>query len=200
MDVLASLRTTEQLLEDIIVEPELVSRASLHILKLWHESYDELSSIMTSEGQTGTSSWVSPYSPGRWYPVQCEFAAMLSKKQFDRFVIPLIIAQSECLDHTLYYLDGAEHLPHLDLLLGVEKLGGIAWCSGPGQPGMNDPYWRPFYDKVQRAGKRQVINGIGARDIQSFLEGMSSEGVLVDTSCESEEEAAELEGALKLKS
>ena len=43
MDVLASLRTSNQLLEDVIEEPERVKEAMRLILNLWHKHYDELS-------------------------------------------------------------------------------------------------------------------------------------------------------------
>ena len=54
------------------------------------------------------------------------------------------------------HLDGVGALRHLDTLLNTEKLGGIQWGYGEGQPTARA--WKDVVQKIQRAGKNLQIN------------------------------------------
>lgn len=70
VDILASLRGTENLLYDCYDEPQRVKQASARILELWHDCYARLQQIINRE-QDGSSSWMELWSPVNYYPIQC---------------------------------------------------------------------------------------------------------------------------------
>lgn len=133
LDVLASLRGTEKLLLDLYDAPAEVERLVGEITELWLRYYDELYTIIKPTGK-GTAAWAPPWCPGKGYMLQSDFCYMISPDMFERFVLPDLIRCSEWLDYPFYHMDGRGQLPHLDMLLSIEKLRGIQWQPGDGQP------------------------------------------------------------------
>jgi len=74
LDILASLRTTQQLLFDLYDAPEEVERLVAEITQLWLRYYDELHAIIRKAGR-GTSNWAAIWSPKRCYMLQCDLVA-----------------------------------------------------------------------------------------------------------------------------
>ncbi len=150
LDVLASFVTTEQLLFDVVEQPEAVDRCVREITDLWLRYYDELDAIIRPQCR-GTSCWTPIWSPGKTYMLQCDFSYMISPKMFERYVAPDIAACCEHMDHGFYHLDGKGEIPHLDLLLGIERLRGIQWIPGDGQPSPDQ--WLPLLKRIRDGGK-----------------------------------------------
>lgn len=192
-DVLASLRGTENLLIDLIERLELVVMAMDKILELWHYVYDEIDGIL-SQYMEGTSAWMGLWCPRRWYPIQCDFSAMISPKMFERFVAPYLKEQACRLDHTIYHLDGPGEIPHVDMLLDIEEIDGIQWVPGAGNPNVISEAWLKLYERIQKKGKLLVLNcdSITLDKIQWLFERISPEGVYVSGHCDSEDEAYEI--------
>ena len=192
-DVLASLRGTENLLMDFIENPERVLSSMDKILELWHYVYDEVYGIL-SKYMEGTSAWMGLWCPGRWYPIQCDFSAMISPKMFERFVAPYLKEQSCRLDHTIYHLDGPGEIPHVDMLLDIEEIDGIQWVPGAGNPDVLSEVWLKLYERIQKKGKLLVLNSesITFDKLQRLFERISPEGVFVSGHCDSEAEAYEI--------
>ncbi len=151
LDILASLRTTEGLLTDLYDAPDEVERVSREITRLWLRYYDELDAIIRPAG-CGTTPWAPIWSPGRCYMLQSDFAYMISPRMFEHFVLPDLAACCEALDHGFYHLDGKGQIVHLDMLLSLERLRGIQWVPGDGQPPPED--WLPLLKRIVGAGKR----------------------------------------------
>ena len=82
----------------------------------------------------GTTPWAPIWSPGKTYMLQCDFSYMISPAMFERFVMPDLVACCDHLDHAFYHLDGQGQIPHLDMLLSIERLRGIQWVPGDGAP------------------------------------------------------------------
>ncbi len=192
VDVLASLRGSLNLIRDMFTRPKDVEEAIWRIFELWHWCYDELDRLIPQEG---TSAWMGIWCHERWYPVQCDFAAMLSPKLFRRFVLPHIREHCRRLDHVIYHLDGPGELPHVDMLLSIDELDGIQWVPGAGMEGRGHHCgslrWLPLYRKIQRHGKRLVI-AVPKDSIGTILRELEPNGVLVQAYCPSEEEAREI--------
>jgi len=70
---------------------------------------------------------------------------------FERFVLPDLVRCCEYLDYGFYHLDGPGELPHLPLLLKIERLRGIQWITGDGNPPPNR--WLEVLKKIVDAGK-----------------------------------------------
>jgi 5-methyltetrahydrofolate--homocysteine methyltransferase len=150
LDILASLLTTERLLMDCLDAPEEVDRLIGEISALWLRYYDEFHDIVKGTGR-GTTPWAPILSPGRCYMLQCDFAYMISPEMFERFVVPDLTACCEKLDHGFYHLDGVGQIPHVDLLLGIERLRGIQWIPGAGQPPAAE--WLSLLKRFRDGGK-----------------------------------------------
>ena len=170
LDILASLDTTEQLLLDLYDAPGEVARLVQEITRLWVHYYDELHSIIRKSGR-GTTPWAPIWSPGRCYMLQCDFCYMISPEMFERFVLPDIAACCDALDHGFYHLDGKGEIPHLDMLLSLERLRGIQWIPGDGAPPPEE--WLPLLKRIRDAGKlcQLFVTADGARTIVRELGG-----------------------------
>jgi len=190
-DILASLRGTMNLLTDLVDHPSEVKVASDLILNLWHRYYDELDEII-STGQSGTSAWMGIWCADKWYPIQCDFSAMISPAMFEEFVLPWLREQCRRLEHTIYHWDGPGQIPHLDLLLGIPELDGIQWTPGAGNPDVGDECWYPLYKRILDAGKRLVLLGMAPKQIRSFISQMGYRGVLISTWVATPDEAEKL--------
>jgi len=170
MDVLASFRTTQQLLYDLVDTPDEVLRLSREITAAWLRYYNELYEIIAPAGR-GTCNWAAVWSPQRTYMTQSDFCYMISPKMFERFVAPDLETCYAAMEHGFYHLDGKGQLPHLDRFLAMENLAGIQWIAGAGQPMPED--WPDVLRRIVAAGKRcQVyVTAEGARKIVRELGG-----------------------------
>lgn len=192
MDVLSSFRGAQELAMDLLMEPERVHSARKQILEDWHLAYDQLSAIIT-QYQEGTSAWMGIWCPDKWYPLQCDFSAMISSQQFEKFVLPDVVEQSRRLDRTIYHLDGPGQIPHLDMLLEVEELDGIQWVPGTGNPQCEALQWRPLYEKILARNKLLVLQCFDdISKLPAVLEGLPRKGLFITTGAATEEEGCTL--------
>jgi 5-methyltetrahydrofolate--homocysteine methyltransferase len=182
LDILASLRTTEQLLFDLSDTPEEVARLAAEITQLWLRYYEELYAIIQKSGR-GTTPWAPIWSPDRCYMLQSDFSYMISPRMFERFVLPDIAACCDSLDHGFYHLDGKGQIKHLDMLLSLERLRGIQWIPGDGQPSPEE--WLSLLKRIRDAGKlcqlfvspqgaRTIVRELGGRGFALFIVALPS--------------------------
>jgi hypothetical protein len=170
LDILASLRTTERLLLDLHDAPDEVMRLVGEITHLWLRYYDELYEIIRQGGR-GTTPWAPVWSAHRCYMLQCDFSYMISPAMFKRFVIPDLAACCDALDHAFYHLDGKGQIPHLDMLLSMERLRGVQWIPGDGVPPPES--WLPLLRRIREGGKlcQLFVTAEGAMTIVRELGG-----------------------------
>ncbi|HEY9075288.1 MAG TPA: hypothetical protein VIO61_02005 [Anaerolineaceae bacterium] len=170
LDILASFRETQRLLTDLLDQPEEVDRLVRQITALWLRYYDELDAIVRPACR-GTSSWAPIWSPGKTYMLQCDFSYMISPRMFERFVLPDLVACCDHLDHGFYHLDGKGEIPHLNHLLSIDRLRGIQWIPGDGQPSPDQ--WLPLLKRIRDGGKlcQVFVSPEGARRIVQNLGG-----------------------------
>jgi hypothetical protein len=170
LDILASLRGSEQLLFDLSDCPDDVDRLAKEITALWLRYYDELYPL-TSANLRGNACWGPVWSPGPGYMLQSDLSYMVSPRMFKRFVLPDLEACCAHLDYAFYHLDGKGELPHLDQMLAIERLRGIQWQPGDGQPMADD--WPEVLQKIRAGGKlvQVFVTRQGALDIKRELGG-----------------------------
>lgn len=186
LDVLSSFRGAQNLLIDLIEEPERVLHMLDKILTSWFKVYEELYNIINNF-QDGTSAWMGIWCHRRWYPLQCDFSYMISPKMFERFVLPHLIEQCKWLDYSIYHLDGPGEIPHLDMLLDIPELTGIQWVPGAGNPQCDSPIWFPMYKKILAHNKLLVLQSFDDnRNIPKIFEEIPRKGVLISAWFESE--------------
>lgn len=198
LDIVASFRTTEGLLLDLYDAPEQVERLAASVTSLWVEYYDDLTAIIRPRCP-GTVPWAPIWSPATSYMLQCDFCYMISPAMFERFVEPDLVACCDHLEHGFYHLDGPGALPHLDQLLSIERLRGIQWVPGSGNPPPEE--WPAVLRRIIGGGKLcqlfvtaqgalSVVRSVGGRgfmftvsdemdadEARAFLERMAEEDI-----------------------
>jgi hypothetical protein len=196
LDILASFLTTGQLLLDVLEQPDEVLRLVHQITGLWMRYYEELDAIIRPTACRGTSSWTPIWSPGKTYMLQCDFAYMISPKMFARYVVPDLTACCANLDHGFYHLDGKGQIPHLKHLLSIERLRGIQWIPGDGQPSPDQ--WLDLLQQIRSGGKlcQVFVSPEGARRIVKNLGGKGFL-LVVDGGSPAFQNPAEVENFLK---
>lgn len=157
LDVLSSLMGPQNLILTMKRNPEIVDEACSLLLDKILILYDNLQGIIDQYCE-GSDSWLNLWCPTHYYPVQCDFAAMLNPDWFKRFALPYIKKQAEHMDHAIYHLDGENQITHLDDLLELDCLDGIQWVPGAGKEITASFEWMPLYDKIQDANKKVVLN------------------------------------------
>lgn len=187
LDLAAALRGSQRLCVDLIDSSDQVKGFAQRINELWFKYYSGFCDILR-EDMEGTSAWMGIWSPKRWYPLQCDFAAMISQKMFEEFVLPYLEEQCRWLDHAIYHWDGPGQIAHLDLLLEIEELDGIQWVPGAGAEPAASPKWLPLYKKILARGKNLVIE-VQPQDVEPLIRELGSRGILLQSTCNTEEEA-----------
>ena len=170
LDILASLRGTQQLLVDCIENPQGVTRCVNQITDLWLQYYRDFVNLTDQAGR-GNTCWAHLWAPGHYYMLQCDFSYMISPRMFEQFVLPDLAACCEELDYAFYHLDGKGEIPHLKHLLSLDRLRGIQWVPGDGAPPQEE--WLDLLKQIRDAGKlcQLYVSAEGALKITKALGG-----------------------------
>jgi hypothetical protein len=150
LDILASLRGTQQLLVDLIDTPDEVEQRLGQITTAWLRCYHAFSSIVAPTNH-GASCWAPIWASGEFYMLQSDFSYMISPRMFEQLVMPDLIECCDELDYAFYHLDGKGQVKHLDMLLSIERLRGIQWVPGDGAPPPEE--WLPLLKRIRDGGK-----------------------------------------------
>ncbi len=153
VDVLASLRGAQDLIYDMIDEPEEIKARISQIDDLYFSYYDPFFQL-TKDRQGGSCYTVfQVWGPGRMAKLQCDFSALMSPNQFREFIQPSLRKQAQRLDQVLYHLDGPDAIKHLDAVLEIDEIDALQWTSGDYGPDGTAAEWYSIYDKARQAGK-----------------------------------------------
>lgn len=195
MDVLASLRGTENLLYDLYDYPDEVKEFTAKVKSEWFKAFDSQLEAVGSANQP-YNTWMNIPSKKPWYPIQCDFCYMISPAQFEEFVLGDIIDQANYMERSIYHLDGEGELPHIDMLLDIEGLTGIQWVAGVGKEPLTDKTWFDLYKKIQDKNKNLVLMGcINENDhagAERLIKSVDPTKLYIDAFCSSKEKAEDL--------
>jgi 5-methyltetrahydrofolate--homocysteine methyltransferase len=189
IDVMAHMRGVQNLCFDMVEKPEVVKKARDKILEDWFRCLTALYN-MTRENNKGCMNRHGIWAPDLYYPLQCDFSALISPKMFEEFVLPEIQEECKRMKYAEYHLDGQDALKHLDCLLSIPELDAIQW-----QPGVNGGpmvKWIPLLKKIQKAGKSIVLVDIEPDEVETIVDELSPNGMFISTKCQSKEEALDL--------
>ena len=154
IDVLASLRGTQDMIFDMVDEPEMVAKRIKEVGETYYEYYERLYEATKSQPDGGSCYTVFQiWGPGRTAKLQCDFAAMMSPDHFEEFIVDSLRQQAKKLDNVLFHLDGPDCIKHMDALMQVEEIDALQWTSGDYGPDGTMEEWYPIYDKARAAGK-----------------------------------------------
>lgn len=154
LDILASMRGSQELLMDFYERPEWIHACMRQITDRFFQAYDVLYDIARDE-TGGSLFW--QWAPGRMAKMQCDFSAMIGPDMFGEFMVPVLKEITERVQYSLYHWDGPGALCHLDHLLSLPRLGIIQWVPGAGDEPSPSKKWWPYYHKIFDAGKKLYI-------------------------------------------
>ena len=196
IDALAHLRGTENLLMDMVDEPEFVHAARDKITKVWIDTQKDFFEIIKDNNQGGSShAWMHLWSPRRHLQLQCDYSCMISPAMFREFVMPELEETSAAFEHISYHLDGIEQLRHLDMILSVPGISNIQWTRVAGQPKTSANIEALI--KIQKSGKGLVLFP-DLDEVEFLLKHLDPRGVqLVIGGVKDHEEAADIEKLAK---
>lgn len=173
-DMLAGLRGPENLCLDIVDDPELVRRASLHASRAYVEGYRRLYRRLTALGQPSTT-WCSYLHHGTAYVPSCDFWCLVSRDIAEDLIRPTIEMEMAPLERTIFHLDGPQALHHLDLVLRLPRLNAVQWVYGAGHGRAMD--WLPVYRRCLAAGKAVQLVAEDAEDALGALRELGPAGL-----------------------
>lgn len=191
LDILSSLRGAQTLLYDLYDHPDEVKALHNKVEVIWKDVYNRLYRI-TNRYQEGMTSWMPIWCKDRYYPLQCDFCAMISPDMFNEFVRPHLVAQTEFLDHAIYHLDGPGEVPHLDHILSIPRLNAIQWTAGTGKETLDNECYYDMYNRILKAGKGLVLFGIPLNSLEKLMNCLvSTKGLFISLNVTDEKEADE---------
>jgi len=166
LDILSALRRSQNLCYDLMDRPQTVHRAVEKIDDLYFKYYDAMYDIVKEPDGSSAYTAFNIWGHGRTAKIQCDFCALISPDQFREFVQPSLRRQCARLDNSLYHLDGPDAIKHVPALMEIDRLNGLQWTCGAGQPDGGCERWYPIYDQVRAAGKSLWVhfNDGGAAD------------------------------------
>ena len=194
IDILASLRGTQDLLMDLIERPQWVIDRLAEINAAFFEAFD-LFYHRIKDGDGGNTFVFNVWGPGRTAKVQCDACAMFGPDMFRRFVAPMLDAQCRWLDYAMYHLDGEEALPNLDALLDVEPIRAIEWTPkfAYSDQGGGHPMWYDLYRRILAAGKSVQAITVKYDEVIPLLDAVGGHGMFITTTAPTEDAARRLE-------
>lgn len=185
IDILAELRGTAETLMDMVDDPGAVHRRLDEIQSAYEQAFERMHRIIALPDGSMCFGYFMLWGRGKVGLCQCDTAAMFSPQMFDEFVMPYLRRQCAFLDRSMFHIDGAQSLVHLDLLLTIDGLDAIEFTPDPKSPGGGDPSWYPLYRRILDAGKSvwvanlvqsQVLplfDAIGGRGVYASVNGLS---------------------------
>ena len=179
IDVLASLRGAQDILFDLLDEPEMIGERIQEVTDIYYEYYDRFYDVIKDEEGGNAYTVFQIWGPGRTVKLQCDFSAMMSPEDFRKYIQPSLRSQSENVDHVLYHLDGPAAIKHMDALMEIEGIDALQWTSGDAGPDGTLPDWDVIYDKAIAAltvevpetavGKEIVITFVYSGEFEDWI-------------------------------
>jgi hypothetical protein len=184
-DVLFSLRG-EALLMDMLECPETILAAEEKLDTAFIEYFNALTGII-GPTDCGYTNWMPVVHDIPWYPIQCDMSVMISPAQFEKFVLPSLDRVSAAIGQSIYHLDGPEEIRFLDMLLSLRHVHAIQWVPLPtfrlptGQYVQNfaDAMSIDVYRRTLAAGKKIMLYGIRAEQIQPIFDAVGRDGIFI---------------------
>ena len=192
LDVLASLRTANQLLYDCLDSSEQVKAAQRQLEGFWEYYLRRTGELLASSNGPNSASWLQVWAPGTSAALECDFSAMISPRMFEELVLPSLARQCSLVDYPVYHVDGQNALQHLGCLLSLDKLRAIQWAPIGGTSVVHAEEWYPLYKRIVDAGKRVILLGFNPGALDALFARLPREAFFLTIHCSSEEEAQAL--------
>ncbi|MHC1693655.1 MAG: hypothetical protein AB9828_11590 [Sphaerochaetaceae bacterium] len=187
LDALAHLRGSEDLLMDLVTDPEEIPSALETIQQVWETVIQEVYALVQKNNDGGSMVyWLKCWAPGLHAQLQADISVMFSTDCYHRFIVPELQRQSAFLEYPLYHLDGAEQIRHLEELLSVEPIKAIQWTSVAGQKPPSQ--YLGALQRIQEKGKSLLISVSDPREVEPLLRNLSSKGLYLVLEADNEDQ------------
>lgn len=187
LDVLASLKGSDNVLMDLIMDPDNTLTQLREINNAYFKVFDQIYDIINVDGEMAFC-YFSIWGPGKVSKLQCDISIMIAEDDFRTFAFPFLQEQCNNLDYSLYHLDGVDAIRHLDAVLELEKLNAVQWTPGVGQPQGGDPRWYDLYKKILAGGKSVMANWVTLDELEPLLDNVGNQGMNIQMDFKSESE------------
>ncbi|MDD5458039.1 MAG: hypothetical protein PHF37_01400 [Phycisphaerae bacterium] len=158
LDCLSAIRGPQNLLMDVITDPDKVKRALDSVCLAYEQALNALS-IEQDTRQFGSITRHQMYCHGLVSVPQCDFSCMISPEMFREFEVSCLKREIKSLDASTYHLDGPDAIVHLPAICEIEGIDVIQWQPGAGEAAEKD--WTCLHKKIDLLGKGQVFGGGG---------------------------------------
>ncbi|MBN1187780.1 MAG: hypothetical protein JXB49_36240 [Bacteroidales bacterium] len=191
LDTMASLKGTENVLMDMLMQPEILESQLQKINDIYFKVFDQIYDLINEDGEMAFC-YFSIWGPGKVSKLQSDISVMISEDDYRRFTLPYIRQQCQKIDYTLYHLDGVDAIRHLDAILEIDELNAIQWTPGVGEPQGGDPRWYDLYKKILAKGKSIMPCWVEVDELKPLLDNVGAEGlnILMHFTTEKDIEAA----------
>lgn len=190
LDALAHLRGSENVLVNMIIDPEKVKSDLLVVQKAWETMTNEVFGIIKENNYGGSSiGWMGTYAKGLHAQLQSDMSVMLSQDNFSEFVFEELNNQANFLEYPIYHFDGIEQERHLDKLLSIKKIRMIQYTCVAGQPSPVEKI--DILKRIQKSGKLLLVI-VKPEWVKPLLENLSSRGLFLKVEADSPEQADDL--------
>ena len=187
LDVLASLKGSDNILMDLIMDPDGTLEMMKKVNEVYFDVFNRIYDIINEDGEMAFC-YFSLWAPGKVSKLQCDLSIMISEEDYRTFCLPFLREQTEKIDYTLYHLDGVDAIRHLDAILELEKLNAIQWTPGYGQPQGGSPQWYDLYKKILAGGKSIMANWVTLDELKPLLDNVGNQGMHINVDFKSEKE------------
>lgn len=194
LDTLASLKPTEEVLMDMMLQPDILLEQLQKINNVWFEVFDRIYDLIQVDEEM-VFCYFSIWGPGKTAKLQSDISAMISEEDYRKFVLPFIRQQCQRLDYSLYHLDGVDAMRHLDAILEIDELNAVQWTPGVGQPQGGDPCWYELYRKILNHHKSVMPCWVELNELKPLLDNVGPKGLNILMHFQSEKE---IDQALKI--
>ena len=176
LDALAAIRGTDNLMMDMLADPEFVEEGVRNLLPIYKKTQEELFDLVKDNNDGSVLSWMHLWAPKRLAQMQCDLSVMISQEMFNRFAMPELEELCDFLDYPVYHFDGQEQIRHLDSLLSLKKLRAIQWTPVAGQPPTSN--FIPVLQKIQKAGKNLMLM-LPKHEVVPVLDNLNCRGLQI---------------------
>jgi hypothetical protein len=185
LDWLAALRGSETLCLDLLEDSESIPAYLRQCEEDFFQVYEHFDQLLKSHRQLSVT-WMGIPSFGKMHIPSCDFATLISPRQFRVFAMPVLNQEVQHMTHNIFHVDGVGVARHLDAILELPNLQAIQWVQGVGQ---DQPIlqWVPLIRRIQSAGKSVVVD-IDPTELEPLMQEIRPEGILICLPSEDEEE------------
>lgn len=187
LDVMASLKGTQETLMDMIMQPDELHEQLQTINDIYFQVFNRIYDIIQEEGEMAFC-YFSIWGPGTVSKLQSDISTMISEDDFRSFALPYLREQAQEIDYTLYHLDGVDAQRHLDALLEIEEINAIQWTPGVGEPQGGNPCWYGLYKRILAEGKSIMANWVTMDELEPLIDNIGTDGLHINVDFKSEKE------------